>query len=231
MTKFSIFLPRIDTRSLPPMSASPDQSSYEAACITCIQRVLAEQGIGHASRVSLLRKYTSEGYLFFVGFAHFDEGLAGTPSSLRFRTELGEENQSRLPLPGGHYWLVRTYRPRSAPNSTLEQQERLLHPPLPRPKLVRQNGGDQSILFRSLSQDLAQSPRKASRSGPPFLPSFLPSTVGTPAHSDAPERPLIQSPSQLDRKIQPTVLHLPSDIDTTEPEWRRIEIARFSPTR
>ena len=116
------------------MTDAPDQNAYEAACIAHIQNVFAEQGIGNPSQVSLLRKYTSDGYLFFVGFAHFEEGLAGTPAAHRFRTDLELQSQSRMVLPGGHYWLVRPYRPRSAPNSTLEQQERLLKPAAPAPK-------------------------------------------------------------------------------------------------
>ena len=149
MTKFSIFLPRIDTRSLPAMAEFADQAEYETACSSHIKEVFADRGIGTPTEVSLLRKYTREMYLFFVAFVHFKDDLAGTPAAERFRTALCEEQQTRVTLPGGFYWLVHPYRERTNTNtsSTLDQQQRLLsaiHPlPMPRPRLVRQNGGRQ----------------------------------------------------------------------------------------
>ena len=171
MTNFSIFLPRIDTRSLPSMSEHTDQASYEAACIARIKSVFADQGIGTPTQVSLLRKYTPEQYLFFVGFVHFETGLALTPAAERFRTDLQNNDQAQVPLPAAHYWLVHPYRSRSAPkDSTLSHQHRLLNPsstalvapsmqrqktphsPLPRPTLVR-DGGRVLPVFRSDSDD------------------------------------------------------------------------------
>ena len=141
MSQFSIYLPRIDTRSLPAMADYATQPEYEDACAAHIRSVLSDRGLGDA-RISLLRKYTADQYLFFAGFVHFDAGLSGTPAADRFRASLDAEGQSRISLPGGFYWLVQPYRARSPKNSTLEHQQRLLAPPpLPRPKLVRQNGG------------------------------------------------------------------------------------------
>ena len=124
---FSIFLPRIDTRSLPRMSEYEDQNSYEIACIACIQGVFANQGIGTPTRISLLRKYTEDKYLFFVGFVHFEQGLAGTPVATRFRADIEAAQQARVSLPADRYWLVHPYRPRSEP-STHDHQHRLLNP-------------------------------------------------------------------------------------------------------
>ena len=142
MTKnFSIFLPRIDTRSLPDMSEYENQESYEVACIARIQDVFANQGIGTPTSISLLRKYTVDQYLFFVGFAHFESGLADTPSAARFRLELAQQQQARVPLPANRYWLARPYRARSAP-STHDHQQRLLNSsaaPLPVPSMQRQD--------------------------------------------------------------------------------------------
>ena len=124
------------------MAEHDTQPGYEAACVARIKAVFAERGIGAATRVSLLRKYTDAGYLFFVGFAHFDAGLAGTPAASLFRADLEQDQEARVPLPGDHYWLAHPYQQRrDAPGiSTLEHQSRLMGS-LPKPTLVRQSAG------------------------------------------------------------------------------------------
>ena len=142
-TNFSIFLPRIDTRSLPDMAQYEDQDSYENACIAHIQGVFADQGIGTPTSISLLRKYTTDMYLFFVGFVHFESGLAGTPAAARLRASLAQDQEARVPLPESHYWLVHPFRSQPASRtSTLEHQQRLMNTstaPLAMPSMQRQN--------------------------------------------------------------------------------------------
>ena len=145
------------------MAEYSTQAAYEAACVTSIKGVFADRGLGMPSRVSLLRKYTDQGYLFFVAFVHFDGGLSATPAAARLRADLNEDRESRVSLDSGHYWIVRAYQarvPDAAHPSTLAEQVRLLPRPvpLPMPILQRQNGGNLNAPTQRFARWLAGQP-------------------------------------------------------------------------
>lgn len=160
---FSCYLPRIDTRSLPPMNSCACQDEYITAVRLQIEDVFESNGLGRPNSVRLTQRHTADGYLFFIGFIHFS-CEPKTASARSFRCAVAE-GESRLYLENGSYWKVRKYRP-SAQNDTIAQQARLQFAPsgaTPRPipsgaippPILKRNGFTQDSSSSS-SQQFAQ---------------------------------------------------------------------------
>ena len=71
--KMSIYIPRVDTRSLPNEFGCPGSSEYLSSAKEFISKQFSHQGIGEVDRVDLVSKKTPDGYTFYIAFVHFNE--------------------------------------------------------------------------------------------------------------------------------------------------------------
>lgn len=158
---FSCFIPRIDTRSLPPMSSFEHQADYLAETRHFICDAFTSAGLGRPCECRLLQRFTSDGYLFFVGFVHYNtHPNPSAPSQVSFRNRISSGEEVRLSLAGGAYWRVRKYVRRAA--ATIADQNRLqLTPPasvpigIPLPRLVRDGGRVLDFDVKSQASDIS----------------------------------------------------------------------------
>ena len=67
--KMSLYIPRVDTRSLPRVGGNDEE--YEAAAKDFIAKQFAYQKIGDIDRIDLVSKKTPDGYTFYIAFVHF----------------------------------------------------------------------------------------------------------------------------------------------------------------
>jgi len=67
--KMSLYIPRVDTRSLPRVGGNNEE--YEAAAKEFIAKQFARQLIGEVDRIDLVSKKTPDGYTFYIAFVHF----------------------------------------------------------------------------------------------------------------------------------------------------------------
>ena len=70
--KMPLYIPRVDTRSLPNEHA-PGSSEYLNSAKEFIFKQFSYQGIGEVDRVDLVSKKTPDGYTFYIAFVHFNE--------------------------------------------------------------------------------------------------------------------------------------------------------------
>lgn len=70
--KLPIYIPRIDTRSL-PLRLRPAGMDREEFVKQFIVRCFQDERIGKVKRVDLLEKTTPDGWNFYVAFCHFEE--------------------------------------------------------------------------------------------------------------------------------------------------------------
>ena len=70
--KMPLYIPRVDTRSLPNEHA-PGSSEYLNSAKEFISKQFSCQGIGEVDRVDLVSKKTPDGYTFYIAFVHFNE--------------------------------------------------------------------------------------------------------------------------------------------------------------
>ena len=191
MPTFSCYIPRIDTRSLPDMQLYPNREDYIKAVKDTISTNFIRDHGSCPSEVRLAQKHTHDGYLFFVGFIHFEcEPVAHRAKAFRCAVAEGE---TTLTLPEGAYWKVKKYR---ATTRTLDQQHRLFPlkptvapppvilkrqntpaPPLARPTLKRQSACqlEAAKLFRDHdASQLALSASEVLGTSPVPSPEFPP---------------------------------------------------------
>ena len=71
--KMSLYIPRVDTRSLPNEFGCPGSSEYLSSAKEFISKQFSYQGIGEVDRVDLVSKKTPDGYTFYIAFVHFNE--------------------------------------------------------------------------------------------------------------------------------------------------------------
>ena len=67
--KMSLYIPRVDTRSLPRVGGNNEE--YETAAKEFIAKQFARQLIGEVDRIDLVAKKTPDGYTFYIAFVHF----------------------------------------------------------------------------------------------------------------------------------------------------------------
>ena len=71
--KMPLYIPRVDTRSLPNEFGCPGSSEYLSSAKEFISKQFSYQGIGEVDRVDLVSKKTPDGYTFYIAFVHFNE--------------------------------------------------------------------------------------------------------------------------------------------------------------
>ena len=69
----SLFIPRVDTRSLPVCKEDEADQDYETRVKSFIAEQFHNYNIGSVDRVDLITKMTPEGYPFYIAFIHFAE--------------------------------------------------------------------------------------------------------------------------------------------------------------
>ena len=67
--KMSLYIPRVDTRSLPRVGGNDEE--YEVAAKEFIAKQFARQLIGEVDRIDLVAKKTPDNYTFYIAFVHF----------------------------------------------------------------------------------------------------------------------------------------------------------------
>ena len=67
--KMSLYIPRVDTRSLPRVGGNDEE--YEVAAKEFIAKQFAHQLIGEVDRIDLVAKKTPDNYTFYIAFVHF----------------------------------------------------------------------------------------------------------------------------------------------------------------
>ena len=71
-SKMSLYIPRCDTRSLPPKTPETSSEEYEAQIADFIKKQFQFQKIGTVSRVDVVKKMSPDAYIYYIAFVHFE---------------------------------------------------------------------------------------------------------------------------------------------------------------
>lgn len=102
--KMSLYIPRVDTRSLP--RGNRNTPDYENMASDFISKQFKYQRIGEVERVDLLKKQTHQGFDYFIAFVHFADW---------FETQQAHDLQEKINTDGAKaklqfhekwYWIV-----------------------------------------------------------------------------------------------------------------------------
>ena len=117
----SLYIPRVDTRSLPRGNRHAE-AEYEAMAADFIGKQFKYQRIGQVSRVDLLKKQTPQGFDYFIAFVHFTEWF-DTPQARALQQEIQTEGtKAKLQFHEKWYWIVNENKtPLSANEASLHK--------------------------------------------------------------------------------------------------------------
>ena len=128
--KLPIYIPRVDTRSLPREHA-PGSAEYLVSAKEFIAKQFKFQKIGEVDRVDLVSKKTPEGYTFYIAFVHFKEWYDMPPAHALQHTIREGKEKATLQYHKSWFWIVTENRnPRAADDVDLrsvvrKQQEEI----------------------------------------------------------------------------------------------------------
>ena len=118
-TKMSIYIPRVDTRSLPKVTGSADD--YETAAKEFVAKQFKFQKIGEVERVDLVAKKTPEGYSYYLAFIHFKEWFNTPAAHILQDAIIDPQQKAKLQFHENWYWIVAENRkPRTADEVSLQ---------------------------------------------------------------------------------------------------------------
>ena len=101
----SLYIPRVDTRSLPQGNRHAE-AEYEAMAADFIGKQFKYQRIGKVSRVDLLKKQTPQGFDYFIAFVHFYKWF-DTPQSKALQDEIHTDGvKAKFYFHEMWYWIV-----------------------------------------------------------------------------------------------------------------------------
>lgn len=111
--EMSIYIPRVDTRSLPKVKGNNE--AYEASAKEFVAKQFKFQKIGKVDRVDLVAKETPEGYTYYIAFVHFEEWYS-TPAAHRLQEAIIDpEQKAKLQFHENWYWIIsENTKPRTA---------------------------------------------------------------------------------------------------------------------
>lgn len=102
--EMSLYIPRVDTRSLPKVKGNIE--AYEASAKEFVAKQFKFQKIGKVDRVDLVAKETPEGYTYYIAFVHFEEWYS-TPAARRLQEAIVDpEQKAKLQFHENWYWII-----------------------------------------------------------------------------------------------------------------------------
>jgi len=121
----SLYIPRIDTRSLPRWNRYSSSAEWEDACKEFVGRQFELQKIGKVHRVDLITKQTPDGYQFFIGFIHFESMFLDHSSGAarNLMDQIDGSDKAKFYYHEKYYWIVNlNRRPVSDRKAQLQEQ-------------------------------------------------------------------------------------------------------------
>ena len=103
-SKMSIYIPRVDTRSLPKVKGSADE--YETAAKVFVAKQFKFQKIGEVERVDLVIKQNRDGYVYYVAFIHFKEWYNTPAAHILQASIIDPQQKAKLQYHENWYWIV-----------------------------------------------------------------------------------------------------------------------------
>jgi len=103
--QMSLFIPRVDTRSIPQMQKGTKQE-YEEHVKAFILAQFHEQNIGHVERVDLVEKLTPDSHKFYIAFVHFVSWYDSIQSTCLQEALLDTDRKAILQYHPKWYWIV-----------------------------------------------------------------------------------------------------------------------------
>ena len=117
--KMSLYIPRVDTRSLPRVGGNDEE--YEAAAKDFIAKQFAYQKIGDIDRIDLVSKKTPDGYTFYIAFVHFKVWHNTRAAHTLQDTIRAGEKKATVQYHKDWYWIVTENRnPRTESELSLQ---------------------------------------------------------------------------------------------------------------
>ena len=117
--KMSLYIPRVDTRSLPRVGGNDEE--YEAAAKDFIAKQFAYQKIGDVDRIDLVSKKTPDGYTFYIAFVHFKVWHNTRAAHTLQDTIRAGEKKATVQYHKDWYWIVTENRnPRTESELSLQ---------------------------------------------------------------------------------------------------------------
>lgn len=99
-----LYIPRVDTRSVPSRSGS--SLPYEDMVKDFIAKQFHYQQIGETSRIDLLEKKTPDGWTFYIAFVHFDHWYDTTAANKLIGEINDPGKKAKLQFNERWYWIV-----------------------------------------------------------------------------------------------------------------------------
>ena len=105
-TKLSLFIPRVDTRSLPKCKEDETDQDYESRVKSFIVEQFYNYNIGSVDRVDLITKMTPEGYPFYIAFIHFAEWYNSFQAKGLQKAVFNPNQKAKMYISPRCYWIV-----------------------------------------------------------------------------------------------------------------------------
>lgn len=105
-TKLSLFIPRVDTRSLPKCEEDETDQDYETRVKSFIVEKFHNNNIGSVDRVDLITKMTPEGYPFYIAFIHFAEWYDNFQAKGLQKAVFNPNQKAKMYVNPRSYWIV-----------------------------------------------------------------------------------------------------------------------------
>jgi len=104
--KLSLFIPRLDTRSLPVCKEDETDQDYETRMKTFIAELFHTNNIGSVDRVDLITKLTPEGYPFYIAFIHFVEWYNHFQAKGLQKAVFNPNQKAKMYVSPRNYWIL-----------------------------------------------------------------------------------------------------------------------------
>ena len=156
----SLYIPRVDTRSVPSRSGTSG-ASFEDVVKDFIAKQFHYQQIGQPSRVDLLEKKTPDGWTFYVAFVHFDRWYETHAAKELLAAINDPGKKAKLHFNERWYWIVN------------ENKKPLTADVVDLHRVIREQQADIDDLTSQLSK-MTTGPQPPSGVPPPRPPSGLP---------------------------------------------------------
>lgn len=104
--KLSIFIPRVDTRSLPKCKEDETDQDYETRVKSFIAEQFHNYNIGDVERVDLVTKLTPEGYPFYIAFIHFTEWYNNFQAKGLQKAVFNPDQKAKMYVNPRSYWII-----------------------------------------------------------------------------------------------------------------------------
>ena len=104
--QLSLFIPRVDTRSLPVCKEDESDQDYETSVKTFIAEQFHNYNIGSVDRVDMITKMTPEGYPFYIAFIHFAEWYNNFQAKGLQKAVFNPSQKAKMYVGTRNYWIL-----------------------------------------------------------------------------------------------------------------------------